>query len=177
MGIISELRKRYKKSKNPVKFYRDLGATIGERCEFRGGINLGSEPYLITIGDHVRLNQGVTIVTHDGGAWVLRECSSLPNKEELTLFGKVVIGNNVHVGTNAMIMPGVHIGNNVIIGSGAIVTKDIPDNSVAVGIPARVIETIEEYEEKHKNDFSFTKSMGREEVREYLKKKYDDSEN
>ena len=169
MGLISELKKRYKKSKNPVKFYRDLGATIGERCEFRGSINLGSEPYLITIGDHVRLNQGVTIVTH---AWVLRECSSIPNKEELTLFGKVVIGNNVHVGTNAMIMPGVHIGNNCIIGSGAIVTKDIPDNSIAVGVPARVIETIEEYEAKHKDDFSFTKSMSRAEVREYLRKKY-----
>lgn len=47
-------------------------------------------------------------------------------------------------------MPGVKVGNNVIIGAGAIVTKDIPDNSVAVGVPARVIKTTDEYLDKIK---------------------------
>lgn len=172
MSIIRDLIKKYKKHTNPIQFYRDLGAKIGERCEFRGSVNLGSEPYLITIGDHVRLNQGVSIVTHDGGAWVLRDCSSIENKENLTLFGRVEIGNNVHIGTNAMVMPNVKIGSNVIIGSGAIVTKDIPDNSVAVGVPARVIETVSEYEAKHISEFSFTKNMNKDQVREYLSERY-----
>ena len=49
-------------------------------------------------------------------------------------------------------MPGVRIGNNCIIGTGAIVTRDIPDNSVAVGVPARVIKTADEYLDKIKSE-------------------------
>lgn len=51
-----------------------------------------------------------------------------------------------------IILPGVIIGNNVIIGAGAVVAKDIPDNSVAVGVPARVIKTADEYLEKIKKE-------------------------
>lgn len=65
-------------------------------------------------------------------------------------------------------MPGVTIGNNVIIGAGAIVTKDIPDNSVAVGIPAKPIETIEEYVEKNKETFVYTKNLSYEEKKKVL---------
>lgn len=55
----------------------------------------------------------------------------------------VNIGNDVWIGANVVILPGVTIGNNVVIGAGAVVTKDIPDNSLAVGVPARVIKSIE----------------------------------
>lgn len=65
-------------------------------------------------------------------------------------------------------MPGVSIGNNCIIGCGAIVTKSIPDNSVAVGVPAKVIETVDEYYEKHKNNFLETKGLTPKKKREYL---------
>lgn len=58
--------------------------------------------------------------------------------------GFPVIGDNVYIAANATVIGGVHIGNNVIIGAGAVVVKDIPDNSVAVGNPARVIRTIKE---------------------------------
>ncbi len=63
-----------------------------------------------------------------------------------------MIGNNVYIGNNVIILPGVTIGNNVIIGAGAVVTKNIPDNSVAVGVPARVIKTADEYLEKIKKE-------------------------
>ena len=86
-----------------------------------------------------------------------------PNIEIADKFGAIVVGNNVHIGVDAIIMPGVTIGNNVIIGAGAIVTKDIPDNSVAVGIPAKPIETIEEYIEKNKETFVYTKNLSYEE--------------
>ena len=56
----------------------------------------------------------------------------------------VTIGDNVWIGGSSCIMPGVTIGNNVVIGAGSVVTKDIPDNSIAVGNPCRVIRTITE---------------------------------
>ena len=60
-------------------------------------------------------------------------------------YGKEIhIGDNVWVGGNTVINPGVTIGNNVVIGSGSVVTKDIPDNVVAAGVPCRVIREITE---------------------------------
>lgn len=56
----------------------------------------------------------------------------------------VIIGDNVWIGGNTVINPGVHIGNNVVIGSGSVVTKDIPDNTIAVGNPCRVLRQITE---------------------------------
>lgn len=173
MNILRFLIRRFLLHKNPNEFWKRAGASIGKNCEIHTKANLGSEPYLVSIGDYVRINEGVHIITHDGGVWVLRH---LDNKyKNIDLFKNVSIGNNVHIGTNAIIMPGVHIGNNSIIGCGAIVTKNIPDNSIAVGIPARVIETINEYVNKHKNEFVDTKSMSYNEKRHFLlSKKFTD---
>ena len=66
--VISKLRLL----RNPVKYYRSLGVKIGKDCEIYTTVNFGSEPYLITLGDHVRVNENVQFVTHDGGVWVLR---------------------------------------------------------------------------------------------------------
>ena len=60
------------------------------------------------------------------------------------------VGNNVFVGAETVILPGVKIGNNVIIGANSTVTHDIPDGSVAVGSPAKVLCTLEQYLEKEK---------------------------
>lgn len=56
---------------------------------------------------------------------------------------KIHIGDDVWLGANVTILPGVRIGNNVVIGAGAVVTRDIPDDSLAVGVPARVIKELE----------------------------------
>lgn len=61
--------------------------------------------------------------------------------------GRPTIGDNVLIGANCVIIGGISIGSNVIIGAGSVVVKDIPDNSVAVGNPARVIKTIEPIKE------------------------------
>lgn len=103
---------------------------------------------------------------------MLRQYSNISNAEAIDKFGRIKIGNNVHIGTNAVIMPGVTIGDNVIIGCMAIVTHDIPSNSVAVGVPARVIETIDEYESKNKDRFDYTKNMDFNEKKDYLLEKY-----
>lgn len=61
----------------------------------------------------------------------------------------VTIGDNVWIGGNVVINPGVIIGNNCVIGSGSVVTKNIPDNSIAVGNPARVIREITEEDRRY----------------------------
>jgi virginiamycin A acetyltransferase len=60
-------------------------------------------------------------------------------KEELPLKGDTVVGNDVWIGQNVTVMPGVHIGDGAIIGANSVVAKDIPPYSVAVGNPCRVV--------------------------------------
>lgn len=141
-----------------VKFWRKKGAVIGDKCSIHTTAKLGTEPYLITIGNHVRLNEGVFLVTHDGGLWTIRELG-ISEYKDIDKFGKITIGNNVHIGTNAVIMPGVKIGCNCVIGVGAVVTHDVPDNSVVAGVPARYIESIEEYYKKSQNEFVHSKTL------------------
>ena len=170
MGLLKKALNRAERRRHTVDYWRKRGAVIGTDCEIYPDAELGSEPYLITVGDRVRLNSGVRLITHDGGVWVLR--GLYPELADADLFGPVRIGSNVHVGTGAMIMPGVTIGDNCVIGAGAIVTHDVPAGSVAVGIPARVIETVEEYAAKHSGDIEHTKGLSPAGKREYLLKKY-----
>ena len=118
---------------------------------------------MITLGNHVRINSGVKFITHDGGVWVLRYLYE--KYKDIDLFGAIIVGDNVHIGTNAIIMPGVTIGNNCIIGCGAVVTHSIPDGSIAVGVPARVIESLEEYIHKNDKRFLHTKNFSCEQKR------------
>lgn len=146
------------------------GLIIGDNCEVYDDVLFGSEPYLIQIGNHVRITNGVKFVTHDGGLWVLR---GIRNEfKDIDIFGLIKIGNNVHIGMNTILMPGVTVGDNVVIGCGAVVTKDIPDNSVAVGIPAHVIKTLSEYENSNVKDFTQTKHLGFYEKKDFLIKKF-----
>lgn len=148
-------------------YFLHNGGKIGKNCIVYSNVEFGSKPYLISIGDNVRITNGVRFVTHDGGLWVLRNLGM----KNADVFGRIEIGNNVHIGWNVIIMPGVSIGSNCVIGCGAVVTKDIPDNSVAVGVPAKVIETIDEYMEKAKKKCEYTKGMSRSKKRKFLEQK------
>ena len=68
------------------------------------------------------------------------------------MVGCIEIGNNVFVGSDVIILPNCKIGDNVIVGAGSLITKDVPDNSVVAGIPARVIETFETFANKRKGE-------------------------
>lgn len=79
----------------------------------------------LRIGDNVRIKNGVHFVTHDGGVWIFRNIGL----EDADVYGKIVVGNNVRIGWNVIIMPNVGIENNCVIGAGTVVAKSIPDNS------------------------------------------------
>ena len=153
-----------------VKWLRNQGAQIGEHCEIYQHVDFGSEPYLVTLGNYVRITNGVRLLTHEGGLWVLRNL--VPQCENCDYFGPISIGNNVHIGTNAIIMPGVSIGDNCIIGAGAVVTHDVPDRTIVAGIPARKIKSIDDFYDKYRDTLVDTKQMGELEKKKFLVKKY-----
>lgn len=118
-----------------INYLRNSGVIIGDNCEIYKSANFGSEPWLIKLGDHVRVNSGVRFITHDGGYWVLRDRKSGYGNEFVNAdyFDRIIIGDNVHIGTNAVIMPGVTIGDNVVVAVGAVVTHDVEANTIVGG--------------------------------------------
>ncbi len=146
MGIISickKIRNRIMAKLSPVKYAKKLGVNFSQSPHLYGKVYWGTEPWLITLGDNVYITDDVKFITHDGGTLLFRD--KVP---DLEITKPIMVGSNVYFGNNVLIMPGVNIGSNVVVGAGAIVTRDIPDNSVAVGVPARVIKTADEYFEK-----------------------------
>ncbi len=91
-------------------------------------------PQHIYIGEHTLVASNVTILCHEH---VYRD----PVDKSLPLLKEVRIGKRCFIGVSAIILPGVTIGDECIIGAGSIVSKDIPPNSLAVGIPARIIKS------------------------------------
>ena len=143
-----------------IKYLRNKGISVGERCEVQKPVSLNidtSRPSLLSIGNHVYLHRGLTIMTHDWASWVFLD----KYHDFVPSHSKVTIGNNVWFGEFVTVLKGVKIGDNCIIGAGSIVTKDIPDNSVAVGVPARVVSSLDDYYEKRKRLYP-------EEVKEYV---------
>ena len=125
----------------PEKYARGLGVQIGEKC-YIATKHFSTEPYLIKIGNHVQVTNDVKFFTHSGG-WVLR--GKYP---KFDIFGKIEIKDNVYIGNNALILPGVTIGNNVIVGAGAVVTRSVPDYAIVAGNPAKIIGNVTEWELK-----------------------------
>lgn len=141
---------------NPNRYAKYRGVNFGRECNFRTK-KLGSEPYLITLGDNVRTSVDVTFITHDGGIGVLRKLDDQYKKFDLVK--PIKIGNNVFIGWGAIIMPGTTIGNNIIVGSGSVVRGKLLDNSVYAGVPAKYICSISEYLEKNQEFLLPTKHL------------------
>ncbi|MFZ2338522.1 MAG: acyltransferase [Bacteroidales bacterium] len=116
-----------------IKHLRKLGVRIGDRCRIRT-LKFSSEPYLIEIGDHVAIAAGTEFITHDGATWVFED-----DVEGGGIFGRIVIGNNVFIGINCIILSNTTIGDNCIIGAGSVVRGQFPENSVIAGNPARIV--------------------------------------
>lgn len=137
----------WRKTHSPVQYARRIGVSFGEGLHIYGDVKWGTEPWIISLGNNCHITDGVRFLTHDGGVLLFRDIAP-----DLELTRPITIGNNVYIGTASIIMGGVHIGNNVIIGAASVVTRDLPDNCVAVGSPARVIKSTKEYFEKAQKD-------------------------
>lgn len=120
------------------------GTSIYDSSLIYGNVNLGKNvfvgPYTdlegtegIEIGDYCSISFGVQIYTHDSVEWCLTGGKAKFKK------GKVMIGERTYLGPLAIVMAGVKIGKECIIGAHSLVNNDIPDNSIAFGIPAQVV--------------------------------------
>ncbi len=116
-----------------------MGVKIGERCRI-SCMSFSPESYLIELGDDVIIAENTFLITHEGSVCIFHDQN--PN---IDLFGKIIIGSNTFVGMNCLILPNTTIGKNCIIGSGSVVRGKIPDNSVVIGNPGKIITTTDEY--------------------------------
>jgi len=140
------------------------GIKIGEHTKFFSSeITVDEQrPWMVEIGDYCKVLKGVTILQHDYSRSVLRRVYGDVVGESI----KTVIGDNVFIGMNTIILMGSRVGNNVIIGAGSVVSGIIPDNVVVAGCPARVIRTLDEQYRIRKQQY---KKEAIETFREFVK--------
>lgn len=93
----------------------------------------------VCIGSHVNLAQGITVTALNHN---FEDITQRIDQQGITT-KPIVIGDDVWIGANSVILPGVTLGSHVIVAAGAVVTKDIPDNCVVAGVPAKVIKQLE----------------------------------
>lgn len=124
------------------------------RCDYGYNIEVGDNFYAnynvtildiakVTIGDNVMLAPNVSIYT--AGHPIHKDMRNTGYEYGI----EITIGNDVWIGGNTVIVPGVKIGNGVVIGAGSVVTRDIPDNVLAAGNPCKVIREITEEDKKY----------------------------
>lgn len=118
-----------------VLYLRGSGVSVGRGCMISLRAKIDSRRGKICIGDGCTITYGCVVLSHDRSAMHID-----PSDDGE---GTVIIGDNVYIGVNSVILRNVRIGSNSVIGAGSIVVKDIPENVVAVGNPARVVKSIQ----------------------------------
>ena len=121
-------------------FYTDCGKNIhvGKNVFFNSGCRFQDQGG-ITIGDGVLIGHNVVLATLNHGINI--------KKRRVLYPAPIVISNNVWIGANSTVVPGVTIGEGAVIAAGAVVTRDVPANVIVCGIPAKIIRKIEDSEE------------------------------
>ena len=133
----------------------EVGKQFNDFCILRGKefIDIGDDVWVgyfclldgsggLTIGNQVSISSGVHIYTHDSSNYRIHDKEKDMENGTHIDRSPVVIGDNVQIGANSIVLKGVTIGNNVIIGALSLVNSDIPDNCIAVGNPCKVIKMI-----------------------------------
>jgi len=115
-----------------IALLRREGVRIGENCLIHTPY-FSTEPYLIEIGDRVAISSGTEFITHDAVGFLF------PDHPNMGLYGDIKVGSNTFFGLRCLVLPGTRIGSNCVIGAGSVVRGVIPDNSVVMGNPAKVI--------------------------------------
>lgn len=148
-----------------TKMLKEMFAEVGQNCYIEPPLQANWSGKHVHFGNNVYANFNLTLVD-DTDIYVGNNVMFGPNVTVCTATHPiypvirykqaqynlpVVIGDNAWIGSNSVILPGVHIGDNSVIGAGSIVTKDIPANVVAIGNPCKVIREIDEYDTKYYN--------------------------
>jgi len=115
---------------------------LGEYCSMLGGTVI-SDPTLTRIGNNVHFSN-CAIIGHDGSVAMMEKAYNV----KIDAIGPIDIRDNVFVGYGAIVLSGVTIGPDAIVAAGAVVTKDVPPDSVVAGVPARVIGSVKELLER-----------------------------
>ena len=119
-------------------FYCDYGFNISVGKNFFANFNMVVlDEARVVFGDNVFIGPNCGFYTAG------HPIDSIERNKGLEFARPIIVGNNVWIGANVTVVPGVTIGDNCVIGAGSVVTKDIPDNTVAVGNPCKVIKSID----------------------------------
>jgi len=144
MSLVGVLREKFDawRLRRRWKNLRALGMHIGSEVNLPMSTWIDTAHcHLISIGDRCGFGSSCAILTHD----------AMPNEYlDATRVGRVTIHESCHFGMNTVILPGVTIGPRVVVGAGSVVHRDIPADSVAAGNPAKVICTLQEYLDRHR---------------------------
>ncbi len=151
----------YRSFKSPESYARHIGVNIGKNCLI-GTRFWSSEPYLITIGNNVQVTDNVHFYTH-GGGHIIRQIY-----HNYDAFGKITVCDNVYIGSNSLIMPGITIGKGALVAAGSVVTKSVSPGTVVGGNPARVICSVEDYINRNLKYDVGVKGLSDEGKRAYL---------
>jgi len=170
--IILKIRSLYQDlvKQAAIKIAIHQGMKVGDNLYVQGIPNFGSECFLIEMGDHVTIAEGVSFINHGGDGRVTKR---IEKYKDGRTFGRIKIGNNTFIGKGTVLLPGVSIGDNCIVGSMSVVSSSVPDNSVYAGAPAKFICTIEQYGDKllaNSTIYPLELEKDRAKLEEYIKK-------
>lgn len=130
-----------------IKSFR--GSQYKPQISIGNNVNMGMDCHVgainrVIIGNNVLIGNRVLITDHNHGNNSIEEINKLAVDRKLFSKDKVEIGENVWIGDGVAILPGVRIGDNAVIGVNSVITRDIPSNTIAAGVPAKVIRVIKE---------------------------------
>jgi maltose O-acetyltransferase len=130
---------------------RQMGMHIGKDVLLNSTLSVdGSHCFLISIGDHCGFGPDVLILAHD---------AQMDEFLDAARVGRVILHESCHVGARTVILPGVELGPRTIVGAGSVVAKSLPPDTVCAGSPAKVICSLDEYLERHRQRIAETETF------------------